>query len=103
METEHRITPAILKRVLASDLSLRDGDDVEVLGFDVSGGAGDGDNLICEIKAIAVSARISGKREVSKRYMAKCVPISEFREAGLRQVKGRIFMSFNPCGTFVVI
>ena len=83
-ESGHRLTKPILAASIARDLSV-EADEVEVLSFEVSPGSKDGDNYSCVMKAVEVEAVVKDKK-ISKRYMAKCYPMNEFRAKSLKEV-----------------
>ena len=92
MEEGHRITESVLRKAIVSDLDLTSQDDVEVVGFEVTGGSKRGDNFACEMKAVSAVAKIKGKEERSFNYMAKCFPMNAFRVEFLKSVRN----SHNP-------
>ena len=80
----HRINEDILKKALAKEICVHE-NDVKIENFDVSGGAGKGDNFNSVLNVIKVKATARGKN-YERSYMAKSYPMSKAHEEWLREV-----------------
>jgi hypothetical protein len=84
MEEGHRITNDILTTSIANELSLPESD-IVVVKFDHGAGSSKGDNYLCEMKAITVTAKVKGEEKVFH-YMMKQAPMNEYRTQYLNEV-----------------
>ena len=107
MEEQHRLTEEVLKKAIANEfskiealvevlefnvtgkqhmtISTKVGGSMEWIFFGFTGGSNKGDNFACEMKAVAVTAKVDGEtKNIS--YMAKCFPLSDARVKFLKDV-----------------
>ena len=85
VEEQHRITTAILEKAVANEFSVPLSK-IQITSFDVSAGSAVGDNFATVIKLVDFKYKLDGK-EKSHCYIVKQVPINEFREKFIRNVR----------------